>query len=53
MMASKSEIQEQINLIADHLDKTDKEKLKTELTRHLFDNYGKIAAEEMTRLFGL
>ena len=53
IMASKSEIQEQINLIADHLDKTDKKKLKTEITRHLFDNYGKIAAEELTRLFGL
>ena len=52
-IASKIKIQEQIDLISKHMDKTDKNKLKTEISHHLFDNYGKIGDEELTKLFGL
>ena len=53
VFASKSEIQEQINLISKHLDNSATKKLKSVITQHLYMNYGKIGDDELTKLFGL
>ncbi|WP_316811049.1 hypothetical protein [Pedobacter heparinus] len=53
VLANKEEITKQIELIKSAYGTTDKKKLKTEVTGHLFDNYGKIGGEELSRVFGI
>lgn len=53
VLADKEEISAQIKLMREMLDVTDKKKLKTELSSHIFDNYGKAGEEELNRMFGI
>ena len=53
VLADKDDVLIQVNLLKTMLDITDKTVLKAELTNHVFDNYGKIGAEELSRLFGI
>lgn len=51
VLAGKEEIMKQVELIKSVYGTADKKKLKTEITAHLFKNYGKIGAEELNRIF--
>ena len=53
VLADKEDVLTQVNLLKTMLNITDKKELKAELTNHIFDNYGKIGAEELGRLFGI
>ncbi|NEU09666.1 hypothetical protein GZH53_15165 [Flavihumibacter sp. R14] len=53
VLANKEDVSAEVNLLKTMLDNSDKGKLKAELTNHIFDNYGKIGAEELSRLFGI
>jgi len=53
VLADKEEINTQVRLIEDMLKSADRKKLKVELSNHIFDNYGKIGSEELSRLFGI
>lgn len=53
VLANKADIADQIRLLREMLEITDKRKLKTELSNHIFDNYGKAGEEELNRMFGI
>ncbi len=50
VLATNMEIRQQIPLITEFSDTTDKKKLHNEIIAHIFDNYGKIGAEELAAL---
>lgn len=53
VLAEKEEINEQVKLMTEISGMADKKKLKTELSNHIYQNYGKIGAEELSRIFGI
>ena len=53
VLAAKEEIIGQIELMREMLGITDKKKLKTELSNHIFDNYGKAGEEVLNSMFGI
>jgi len=53
VLAGKEDISAQLKLIDQILGISDKKKLKAELSNHIFDNYGKIGSEELSRIFGI
>ena len=50
VLATKTEIRQQIKLITGFSGTIDEKKLKNEIMAHLFDNYGKIGVEELAAL---
>jgi len=50
VLASEAELSEQIQLIKNISGEVKKTKLQSEVANHLFDNYGKIGAEELSEL---
>ncbi len=50
VLATNTEIRQQIQLITGFSGAIDKKKLNNEIMAHLFDNYGKIGAEELAAL---
>jgi hypothetical protein len=53
VFASRKEIAEQADLIRGTAGLSDKKKLRTEITAHIYENYGKLGSEELSRLFGI
>ncbi|NRF37964.1 hypothetical protein [Pedobacter foliorum] len=53
ILVSKEMLVQQIELIKMASDSNDKKKQKAEIVNHLFENYGKISSEELTRVFGI
>jgi hypothetical protein len=53
VLAGIEDISAQVRLMEEILGIADKNKLKAELSNHIFDNYGKIGSEELSRLFGI
>ena len=53
VLADRGEITGQIQLLREMLGITDEKKLKTELSNHIFDNYGKAGEEKLNRMFGI
>ena len=53
VLVEKQEISDQLRIITDMVGIGDKKKLKAELSSHVFENYGKIGADELSRLFGI
>ena len=50
VLAGKEDIRQQVKLITEHSGITDKKKLKEYITAHVFDNYGKMGAQEIDKL---
>lgn len=53
VVASKEEVQKQIQLLKEFSGGTDAKKLKKEILYHLFENYGKIGEEILSSVFGI
>lgn len=53
VLAEKEEINEQVKLMTEISGMVDQKKLKSELSNHIYQNYGKIGTEELSRLFGI
>lgn len=52
VLATSEEITNQVNLIKNVSEQKDRKKLKSDIVNHLFVNYGKIGAEELSTFIG-
>ena len=52
VLATSEEIANQVNLIKNVSEQKDRKKLKSDIVNHLFVNYGKIGAEELSTFIG-